>query len=72
MPELGLASPTVPEIVGELVVELVVNELGLWLFLGVDLDRFFVGPDGVIRSVVLAPLTEAGAAAQVEAILPGS
>jgi peroxiredoxin len=34
--------------------------------------QFFVGPDGVIRSVVLAPLTEAGAAAQVEAILPGS
>jgi peroxiredoxin len=33
--------------------------------------QFFVGPDGVIRSVVLAPLTEAGAKAQVEAILPG-
>jgi peroxiredoxin len=32
--------------------------------------QFFVGPDGVIRSVVLAPLTEAGAQAQVEAILP--
>ena len=31
---------------------------------------FFVGPDGAIRSVVLAPLTEDGAAAQVEAILP--
>jgi peroxiredoxin len=31
---------------------------------------FFVGPDGVIRSVVLAPLNEQGAAAQVEAILP--
>ncbi|HEX5015074.1 MAG TPA: TlpA disulfide reductase family protein [Candidatus Limnocylindrales bacterium] len=34
--------------------------------------QFFVGPDGVIRSVVLAPLSEAGAAAQVEAILPES
>jgi len=34
--------------------------------------QFFVGPDGVIRSLVLAPLTEAGAAAQVEAILPES
>jgi peroxiredoxin len=32
--------------------------------------QFFVGPDGAIRSVVLAPLTEAGAQAQVEAILP--
>jgi peroxiredoxin len=32
--------------------------------------QFFVGPDGVIRSVILSPLTEAGAAAQVEAILP--
>jgi peroxiredoxin len=32
--------------------------------------QFFVGPDGVIRSVVLAPLNEEGAAAQVEAILP--
>jgi peroxiredoxin len=32
--------------------------------------QFFVGPDGVIRSTVLAPLTEAGAQAQVEAILP--
>jgi peroxiredoxin len=31
---------------------------------------FFIGPDGVIRSVVLSPLNEAGAAAQVEAILP--
>jgi peroxiredoxin len=32
--------------------------------------QFFIGPDGAIRSVVLAPLTEADAAAQVEAILP--
>jgi peroxiredoxin len=31
---------------------------------------FFIGPDGAIRSIVLAPLNEAGAAAQVEAILP--
>jgi thiol-disulfide isomerase/thioredoxin len=32
--------------------------------------QIFVGPEGVIRSVVLAPLTEAGATAQIEAILP--
>jgi thiol-disulfide isomerase/thioredoxin len=32
--------------------------------------QIFVGPEGIIRSVVLAPLSEAGAAAQVEAILP--
>src|SRR5258705_9057133 len=32
--------------------------------------QVFVGPDGVIRSVVLAPLTEADAVAQIEAILP--
>jgi peroxiredoxin len=31
---------------------------------------FFIGPDGAIRSVVLAPLTKDGAQAQVEAILP--
>jgi len=31
---------------------------------------FFIAPDGGIRSVVLAPLNEAGAQAQVEAILP--
>ena len=31
---------------------------------------FFIGPDGAIRSIVLAPLNEEGAAAQVEAILP--
>lgn len=32
--------------------------------------QFFIGPDGVIRSVVLAPLTAEDAAAQVEAVLP--
>jgi peroxiredoxin len=32
--------------------------------------QVFVGPDGAIRSVVLAPLTEADAVAQIEAILP--
>ena len=32
--------------------------------------QVFVGPDGVIRSVVLAPLTEPDAVAQIEAILP--
>jgi cytochrome c biogenesis protein CcmG, thiol:disulfide interchange protein DsbE len=32
--------------------------------------QIFVGPDGVIRSVVLAPLAEADATAQIEAILP--
>ena len=32
--------------------------------------QVFVGPDGAIRSVVLAPLTEADAKAQIEAILP--
>jgi peroxiredoxin len=31
---------------------------------------FFIGADSVIRSVVLAPLTEEGARTQVEAILP--
>ena len=31
---------------------------------------FFIGPEGTIRTIVLAPLNEAGAAAQVEAILP--
>ena len=30
----------------------------------------FVGPEGAIRSVVLAPLTEADGAAQIEAVLP--
>jgi cytochrome c biogenesis protein CcmG, thiol:disulfide interchange protein DsbE len=32
--------------------------------------QIFVGPEGAIRSVVLAPLTEADAMAQIEAILP--
>jgi peroxiredoxin len=32
--------------------------------------QFFVGPDGAIRSVILAPLNEAAATAQIEAILP--
>ena len=32
--------------------------------------QFFVGPDGAIRSVVLAPLRYEDAAAQIEAILP--
>jgi len=34
--------------------------------------QIFVGPEGAIRSVVLAPLTEADAVAQIEAILPTS
>jgi peroxiredoxin len=34
--------------------------------------QFFIGPDGVIRSVVQGPLDEAGAAMQVEAILPAA
>jgi peroxiredoxin len=32
--------------------------------------QFFVGPDGVIRSIVQGPLDAAGAASHVEAILP--
>jgi cytochrome c biogenesis protein CcmG, thiol:disulfide interchange protein DsbE len=32
--------------------------------------QVFIGPEGAIRSVVLAPLTEADAVAQIEAILP--
>ena len=32
--------------------------------------QIFIGPDGVIRSFVLAPLREASAVAQIEAILP--
>jgi thiol-disulfide isomerase/thioredoxin len=32
--------------------------------------QIFVGPDGAVRSFVLAPLTEAAAIAQVEALLP--
>jgi peroxiredoxin len=34
--------------------------------------QFFVGTDGAIRSVILAPLDEASAEAQIEAILPES
>jgi len=32
----------------------------------------FIGPEGAVRSFVLAPLTEAGAMAQIEPILPGA
>jgi thiol-disulfide isomerase/thioredoxin len=32
--------------------------------------QIFITPEGVIRSIVLAPLNEAGATAQIEAILP--
>ncbi len=32
--------------------------------------QIFIGPEGAIHSVVLAPLTEADAVAQIEAILP--
>ena len=32
--------------------------------------QIFIGPDGAVRSFVLAPMDEAGAIAQVEAILP--
>ena len=34
--------------------------------------QYFIAPDGTIRSVVLGPLDRAGAAAHVEAILPGA
>ncbi len=34
--------------------------------------QFFIGPDGVIRSVVQGPLDEAAAAMHVEAILPAA
>ncbi|HET9614291.1 MAG TPA: TlpA disulfide reductase family protein, partial [Candidatus Limnocylindrales bacterium] len=30
----------------------------------------FIGPEGAVRSFILAPLTEVGAMAQIEAILP--
>ncbi|HYC06373.1 MAG TPA: TlpA disulfide reductase family protein [Candidatus Binatia bacterium] len=33
---------------------------------------FFIGPDGIIRDVVLAPLDDEGAAAEVQAILPNA
>jgi len=32
----------------------------------------FIGPEGAVRSFVLAPLSEAGAIAQIEPILPGA
>jgi len=32
----------------------------------------FIGPEGAVRSFVLAPLSEAGATAQIEPILPGA
>jgi hypothetical protein len=34
--------------------------------------QFFIGPDGIIRDVIQGPLDEAGATAEVEAILPGA
>lgn len=34
--------------------------------------QFFIGPDGVIRSVVQGPLDEAGAVVHVQAILPAA
>ena len=34
--------------------------------------QIFIGPDGAVRSFVLAPLTESAAIAQIEAILPDS
>jgi thiol-disulfide isomerase/thioredoxin len=34
--------------------------------------QFFIGPDGVIRSVVQGPLSRAGAIARVEQIVPGA
>ena len=34
--------------------------------------QFFVGPEGAIRSVILAPLDEASAEAQIQAILPSA
>jgi peroxiredoxin len=40
-----------------------------WKLYGLP-TQFFIGPEGAIRSVVPAPLTEARAIAQIEAILP--
>ena len=34
--------------------------------------QFFIGPDGVIRSIVQGPLSRAGAIAHVEQIVPGA
>ena len=33
---------------------------------------FFIGPDGIIRDVVLAPMDDDSAAAEVAAILPST
>lgn len=35
-------------------------------------SSFFIGPEGAIRSIVRAPLNEAQAIAQIEAVLPGA
>jgi cytochrome c biogenesis protein CcmG, thiol:disulfide interchange protein DsbE len=40
-----------------------------WRLYGLP-TQFFIGPEGAIRSVVPAPMTEARAIAQIEAILP--
>ncbi|HEX5824872.1 MAG TPA: TlpA disulfide reductase family protein, partial [Candidatus Limnocylindrales bacterium] len=40
-----------------------------WRLYGLP-TQFFIGPEGAIRSVVPAPMTEARAVAQIEAILP--
>jgi peroxiredoxin len=34
-------------------------------------SSFFIGPEGAIRSIVRAPMNEAQAVAQIEAVLPG-
>jgi len=40
-----------------------------WKLYGLP-TQFFIGPEGAIRSIVPAPMTEARAIAQIEAILP--
>ena len=35
-------------------------------------SSFFIGPEGAIRSIVRAPMNEAQAIAQIEAVLPGA
>ncbi|HEX5825452.1 MAG TPA: TlpA disulfide reductase family protein [Candidatus Limnocylindrales bacterium] len=40
-----------------------------WRLYGLP-TQFFIGPEGAIRSIVPAPMTEARAVAQIEAILP--
>jgi len=42
-----------------------------WRLYGLP-TQFFIGPEGAIRSVVPAPMTETGAIAQIGAILPGT